>query len=851
MYSVKISSLGVNGVELLPEVVTFIDSPSPEISWRIETDDPEFLQTGYRIIAKNTEGQCIWDSGVVADPNCKWIPWSGRKLASGEQVSLRLQVVDQNGTVSGFSDPARFEVGLLNNADWGDARWIWFDGNNYTTTAPSPYFRKEFEVGADLKRATLAITARGVFEASLDEKKIGCDLLTPGWTDFKRQIPFQTYDLTGDLPPGRHAIGAILADGWCCGNLTILRYRNVYHDHSELLARLELCYEDGRKEVIFTDRSWKASTGPILASDLYDGESYDARLEMPGWNLPGFDDANWRCACESESAPESPELVPKTAPPVRYMEELKPVRILHPKKDTYIWDFGQNFAGTFRIRFHAQRGRLYTFRTAEMLESDGSLYTLNYRSARSQDLYICGGPCEKKVEYIPKFTFHGFRYLQIDGFQFDNIKPEELEVAGLVMHSAMKLKGQFSCGNPLVTRLWQNALWGQRSNFLEIPTDCPQRDERLGWTGDTQIFAPTAMLNMDCCAFYRKYLRDIRDAVNKEGAAPAIAPAILNINAGAAGWGDAIVLIPYEIYKHYGWKSLLTENYDAMKRSVNWQKLHSENWIRPAEKNFGDWLALEPTPNELVATAYFAHCTRCLSEIAGILGKKEDEQQYARLAEQITEAFRSHFTDKNGVVSPPTQTSLVLALAFRLTASDKVAANLDRLEQSIADNGGRISTGFLGTGLILSVLERFEHHKTACDLMLQEEYPSWLFSVKQGATTIWERWNSFTLESGFGDVAMNSFNHYAYGTSAGFLISGIGGIHYTHDKLTLKIIPDTRFSPVRAVYDSPYGRIVSEWGATEKNGLSWQVEVPPGIPAEAVLPDGSVKTLSIGKNILL
>lgn len=848
--SIQVVDLQLNSQSAADDII-FIDSLKPEISWRIETNDPEFRQTGYRIIAETPDAQCIWDSGMVAGCTCKWVPWGGPDLASGDHVLLKIQVLDQTGNASDFSDSVHFAVALLRNTDWGDARWIWFDGNNYCTTAPSPYFRKDFEVGAKLKRATLSITARGVFEASLDGKKIGHDLLAPGWTDFRRQIPFLSYDLTERLVPGKHTIGAILADGWCCGNLTIFRYRNFYHDHPELLARLELCYENGRKEIIFTDHSWKTSTGPILASDLYDGESYDARLEMPGWNLPGFDDTDWRYACEGEPACVSPALIPKTAPSVRYMEELKPVQILHPKKDIYIWDFGQNFAGTFRIRFCSQSGRLYTFRTAEMLDIDGSLYTLNYRSARSQDTCICGGAEGGKMEYIPKFTYHGFRYLQIDGFQVDNVNPEELEVTGLVMQSAMELKGQFSCGSPLVTRLWKNTLWGQRSNFLEIPTDCPQRDERLGWTGDAQIFAPTAMLNMDCCSFYRKYLRDVRDAVNDDGAAPAMAPAVLNFNVGAAGWGDAIVLIPYEIYRHYGWKSILAENYDAMKKSVDWQERHSDDLIRPADKNFGDWLALEPTPPELVATAYFAHCARCLSEIAGVLGRTEEKDRYSVLAEKIAEAFQKRFTDEYGIVAPQTQTAFVLALAFRLTAIDRIEANLDAFENAIARNNGRISTGFLGTGLILSVLERFKRHKTACDLILQEEYPSWLFSVRQGATTIWERWNSFTLENGFGDIGMNSFNHYAYGAATRFLISGIGGIHYCHDRLVLKIIPDIRFSPVRAVYDSPYGRIVSEWSFTERHGFSWQAEVPPGIPAEAILPDGTAKTLVIGKNIIL
>ena len=827
----------------------FIDSPCPEISWRLESDAPDCRQTAYRIIAKNLRDEIIWDSGKVMSSQQHWIHWGGHELKARELV--RLQVKVWCGESEAYSEPVAFELALQKNSDWGNAHWIWFDRIAYTTTPLSPYFRREFTVRSPVKRAALYITARGVFEPRLDGKQIGHDLLTPGWVDFHKEIPFLCYDLTSALTPGNHALGAILADGWCCGNLTILRKRNSYHAHPELLARLELDYENGSSETVVSGSDWKVSTGPILSSDLYDGENYDARLEMPGWDTAGFDDSGWFPAAEGEEAADSPPLVMKSAPPVRYTEELKPLRILNPRKDEYIWDFGQNFAGTFRVRFRSQKGRLLTFRTAEMLHSDGTLYTLNYRGARSQDSYICAGPKDQSVEYIPKFTFHGFRYLQIDGFQFDSIRPEEIEVTGLVMHSDLPLTGNFSCGQELVNRFWKNTLWSQRSNFLELPTDCPQRDERLGWTGDAEVFAPMAMLNMECCAFYRKYLRDIRDAMNPDGSAPSMAPAILNLNPGAAGWGDAVILIPYELYRHYSRKSILAENYEAMKQSLEWQKNHSENLIRPSELNFGDWLAPEATDRSLVATAYFAYCAQCLAEIAGILEQKDDRRYYAELAQTIKLAFQRNFTDGQGVISPATQTGITLGLAFGLVESVAEGRNADMLEKRIADNGGRISTGFLGTGLILSVLERFSRNKTACDLMLQEEFPSWLFPIKQGATTIWERWDSFTLEKGFGDVSMNSFNHYAYGAAARFLIEGIGGIHYTHGKVLLKIIPDPRFSPVMARYDSPFGTIESRWSADPDGKLTWEVEIPPQVEAEAILPSGEEIKLKTGKNVLL
>lgn len=848
------SILAVTGVQVNDRDCTgellFVASPQVEFSWRIETDSPGSRQCGYQIVATGADGRLLWNSGRVTGNACRGVPWRGAGLKSGDRVSFRIRVFDRTGNPSPFSVENAFAVALQSPADWNGARWVRFAGNRCAAAAPAPHFRREFTVGGGLRRAVLSITARGVFEPSLDGARIGGDLLAPGWTDFRKQIQFLSYDLTDRLPPGRHALGVILTEGWCCGNLTVLRMRNVYHPHPELLAHLELIYRDGRRESVVTDSGWKTATGPILGSDLYDGEDYDARQEMPGWNTPGFDDGAWEAARESGGVAETPRLVQKSAPPVRYMRELKPVRLLRPKKDVCIWDFGQNFSGTFRVRPRGIPGRRYTFATAEILEPDGSLYTLNYRGARSQDSYICAGPVEQAAEYVPKFTFHGFRYLQIDGWQYDRIPPEELDVTALVMYSAMPDRCRFSCGDSGVNRLWLNALWGQRSNFLEIPTDCPQRDERLGWTGDAQIFAPAAMLNMDCLAFFRKYLRDIRDGFTPEGAAPSIAPAVLHINDGAAGWGDAVTLLPGALYRHYGSTAVLTENYEAMKRALNYQLSRSEEFIIGGEGQFGDWLAPEATPPELVATAYFAHCAETVAGAAGILRLPGDRDHFLKLAENAGRAFRRKFTDGAGLVRPATQTALVLALAFGLVAPGIVSENLDLLEQRIRGNGTKLSTGFLGTALILPTLARFGRTRCACDLLLQEECPSWLFQVRQGATTFWERWDGFSQEKGFGDVSMNSFNHYAYGAVSEFLVSWLAGIHYRHDGLVFEIIPDRRFSPVKAVFDSPFGRIASSWSLTPGGELHWEAEVPPGLPASARLPGGRELPLAPGRHIL-
>ncbi|MBQ6472255.1 MAG: family 78 glycoside hydrolase catalytic domain [Victivallales bacterium] len=823
----------------------FIASSTPEISWRVETDDPEFRQSSYRILAEGTKG-VWWDSGKVESSRCHWIPWGGAPLASRDEFTLRVQIFDQTGKPSEFSEPIQVEVSLLENRDWGEAHWLWYDRNNYSTTAPSPCFRREFIVREGIRKARLYITARGVLEAHLDGAPVSSDMLAPGWVDFRQQIPFMTYDVTERMTPGAHVIGAILADGWCCGNLTTFRMRNVYHPHPELLARLELTYGDGSREAVVTDSSWRCATGSILASDLYDGETVDARQEMPGWDTHGFDATGWIPPADSGPVLEEIPLIPRTAPPVRVIQELQPVQILNPKKDTFIWDFGQNFTGTYRVRFPGQKGRLYRFRMAEMLDSDGTLYNLNYRCARCEDSFIC---VDGQNDFTPKFTFHGFRYLQIDGFQFLQKGPEEVEVTGLVIHSDLPECGAFSCGNPLVNRLWLNALWGQKGNFLELPTDCPQRDERIGWTGDAQIFSATAMMNMECCAFYRKYLRDIREGFTPEGAAPSMAPAILNIHDGAAAWGDAIILIPYNLHRIYGWTTILRENYDAMKRSLAYQEATSERLIIRTHQ-FGDWLAFEKTDTALVATAYFARCARLLSEIASILGNKADSERYLVLFRRIREAFRKEFLDANGHCLQRTQTACLLSLTFGMLEDSEQEAAISDLKECIRQRGCHLSTGFMGTALILETLAEHGQEQVACDLLLQEEYPSWLYIVRQGATTMWESWNSYTEKDGFGDVSMNSFNHYAYGTVARFLTCFIGGIRYTHERLTLKIIPDVRFSPVAARFDSPYGHIESAWRMDGNGTLSWEVVVPPGLPSTAVLPDGTSRELPVGRSKL-
>ena len=829
----------------------------PRFSWKMQAPAGS-MQSAYRIQAASSAALLqrkadLWDSGWVGSEQSVGIPWGGPELESRQRVFWRVTLRDQAGRTSHPSAPAEFEVSLLRNSDW-KARWIFFDGNNPSCSSPCPYFRREFELGKKVRRAVLHVTARGLFEARLNGVRVGSDHFVPGWTDFRQQIQFLSYDVTALLRPGRNAAGAVLGDGWYCGYLSG-RVRNTYGARPELLFQLEIEYQDGSGEQILSGRGWKCATGPILASDIYDGEQYDARLEMPGWDQPGFDDSAWKAASVGGSGAKSPALVQKRCPAVRRIMEIKPVRVLNPQKDIYIWDFGQNLTGRMRVRLRGYPGRLYSFHFGEMLNPDGTLYNLNYRSAKSTDYYTCRGPADQFTEWEPLFTFHGFRYLQINGFQYAGVPLEEIEVTAVVLHSDLESIGSFECGVPKVDQLYSNVRWSQRDNFLELPTDCPQRDERLGWTGDADVFAGAAAFNMDVCAFFHKWLRDLREAQREDGAVPCIVPNLFNSGWGAAVWADAAVRIPWIIFQRYGDAAILEECYGSMKKWVDYQKNTSDKLIRPATA-YGDWLALSKvkTPSELIGTALFAETARIVGESAARLGHKADAAAYAGLSRQIKSAFRKTFLDARGQLKIKSQTACVLAIQFELLTPEQTAKAAALLLKLIRENGNRLSTGFVGTAWITQALSKCGHPEAAYDLLLQEEYPSWLFSVNQGATTIWERWNSYTLKDGFGNVNMNSFNHYAYGAVAEWMAASAGGIRYDDARPGGKLLvfaaePDRRMKWVSCSLETPFGKAQSRWKYASRS-WTWQFSAPCNTRIKLILPPLSARKITLNGKTL-
>ena len=815
----------------------FVVSDRPVFSWRIQSSRPGASQKAYRITVRDERGIPLWDSGRVVSGLSAGIPWGARPLRSRQRGSWTLEVWDETGHRE-ETGTMPFEVTLLRNADWR-ARWIRFSGNNPTVSAPCPYFRKKFYLPEAPIRARLYISARGLFEAYLNGQKAGADRFVPGWTDFRKQVPFLTYDVTSLCQAGDNLIGAILGEGWYCG---CGRRKNYYGDCPELLVQLEAVLPDGSIRRVVSKGDWKCTTGPLLYSDIYDGEFYDARLELPGWNTAEYSDRTWTKATPGAAAADSTSLVPKLGEPVREIVRLKPHAVLHPKPDVWIWDIGQNITGYVRVRIGGAVGRLYTIRFGEMLYDDQTLYNLNYRTARSTDYFVFGD--NETQWYEPTFTFHGFRYVQIDGFQFSNNRftVDDVEVEAVVLHSDLEINGGFECGHAKLRKLYDNILWSQRDNFFEIPTDCPQRDERLGWTGDAQVFAAAAGYSMFTLNFLRKYLRDVRDAQRPDGAVASIAPDILRYSYGAAGWADAITIIPWTLYWQYGDPTVLAENFAAMEKWVNFQRRTSDGLIRP-KTFYGDHLNFSSveTPSELLGTAYFYHSAVLLAHAAAVLGSTAKSARYRRLAEKIAAAYREKYVDSDGMVRIHSQTALAVSLHFGLLPETDRRRNAALLAKLVRDNGNRLTTGFLGTSCLNAALSANGETAAAFDLYLQEEFPSWLFTVNQGATTMWERWNSYTIKDGFGNPNMNSFNHYAYGAIHAWVVETVCGIRLTAPggkRVEFCCHPDRRVGQAAGWITTAYGEVSSAWRYVGDDRVEWHISAPANTDVSILIPAG-------------
>jgi alpha-L-rhamnosidase len=714
--------------------------------------------------------------------------------------------------------------------------------------------RRSFDVKSQIRSARLYATALGFYQFWVNGKAVGDQLLAPGWTDYRSRVVYQVYDVTAEVKTGENAIGAYLAPGWYSTPLEWLdQPYNYGNTQPALRAQLRLEHADGSVEWIATDQTWKADVAPILKAELYNGETYDARREQQGWNTPGFSDARWTAA-QFVQAPNL-AIIDQNFQPIRVERVLSAKTLTSPQPGVYVFDFGQNLAGVARLQVQGAAGTEVWMRFAEVLNPDGTVYTANLRTAKATDTYTLSG--RGMEQYQPLFTYHGFRYVEITGLKS---KPLIGTVSAIVIHTDAPFTARLETGSPMINQLWSNILWGQRSNFVSVPTDCPQRDERLGWTADAQVFWRAASYNMDLTQFAKKFTGDIRDTQAGTPMFGIFAPGTFMANSGfGAGWSDAGVIIPWTSWLQSGDPKTIEQNWPAMEKYLAAIAQESPDFLwKKSGIPFGDWLSPEGrTRQDLVATAYWAYDVTLMRQMAHALGKAQEEKKYAALFEKIKAAFIAAFVHSDGFVegadnSPSpfgqtdsseaeskggdTQTGYVLALHMRLVPDSLRSVLGAKLVGKIEGNGSRLATGFLGTPYLLSALVDTGHADTAYQLLMNTEYPSWGYLVSHGATTMWERWNGDQMR---GDPSMNSYNHYAYGAVADWIYSYAAGVDADANDPgfhTIRLHPnfDARIGSVDFAYLSPYGEIRSAW-SVKGSTASWNVTIPPNSRARLPL----------------
>ena len=832
-----------------------IDVPSPRFSWRLASDRRGAAQAAYRIVVTAT-GEEAWDSGWVESSTTTGVEYAG-PLSTRTRYEWTLTVRDERG---GESAPAAgaFETALLEHEFEG--RWIGRDvhwdspANEFDPPVdddisakvrhipPASYLRSEFEVRS-VRRARVYVTARGLYTLHLNGQRVGRDELTPGWTDYTDRILYQTYDVTDQIRQGGNALGLVLSDGWWSGYVGFdsRRQGNHYGTVPMAWAMLVLEAEDGTETVVSTGEGWRESRGPIFYTDLLMGEYVDARHELGAWTEPGYDDSRWAPA--AVLADDLELLQAQVDEPIRATLEVPAVRRFEDPEGRTLYDFGQNLVGYVRLPLGAMAPeQQVVLRHGETLD-EGRLYTENLRTAEARDVYVSAGGDDNVFQ--PTFTLHGFRYLEVTG---TDTPPEAADVVAVVLHNDTPFENSIETSSADVNQLISNIRWGQRSNFVGVPTDCPQRDERLGWMADAQVFLPTAALNADVSSFFTRWLRDVRRAQSAEGSFPDVAPVVSNFFAdGAPAWADAGVVIPWHLYRAYGDERLLRDSFDSMRRWVDF--LEKENpdliWTRRVGNHYGDWLQIDAsTPRPVLATAYFAHSTTLVAKAARVLRDAAPSAHYEPLAARIRAAFVAPFVAEDGRIEGDTQTDYLLALAFDLVPPEQRTQAAEHLVRTLEAHDRLLTTGFVGVALLCPVLSDIGRSDLAYALLETDRYPSWLYSVRAGATTIWERWDGWTEHAGFQSVEMNSFNHYSLGSVGEWLYRYVAGIDQAPDSVAyerLRIAPQIggSLTSASASYQSPRGRISTSWGVADGR-VTFEVEVPPGATASVTLPGNGV-----------
>jgi len=836
-----------------------LDVVQPYFSWQLVSDQRNTMQSAYEIrvstdAAALSKGEGSWKSGKISSDQSIQVPYKGAALASNQKYYWQVRVWDHNGKASAWSAVAFWQMGLLQAADW-KAQWI-EPGYKEHNEFAAPLMRKEFSNGKKIKAATAYITAHGLYEAQINGKRVGDAYLTPGWTSYNKRLQYQAYDVTDLLKNGANAIAVTLGDGWYRGNFSFDHKRNTYGKDIALLFQLELVYTDGTTASIVSDASWKSATGAIRANGIYQGELIDAREEKNGWTVAGYDDQRWTAVKTGDFSKDI--LVATYNEPIKKHETFPSLKVITTPKGEKVIDFGQNLVGWVQLKANGKAGDKITVSHAEVLDKNGNFYTENLRGAKAQAVYILKGNGEEVFE--PHFTFFGFRYIKVEGISGD-LQPGNFTAVAL--YSDMEQTGSFTSSDTLINQLQHNIEWGLRGNFLDVPTDCPQRDERMGWTGDAQAFFHTASFLRGAKNFYTKWMKDVALDQLKSGSVPYVIPNVLGDNsAGSTGWADVCTIIPWEMYTVYGDKRILENQYTSMKAWVDYMQSQSSGNLWNKGFHFGDWLFYTMaddndgnaaiTNKYLIAQCFYAHSTQLLINAAKELGKNDDVTAYTTLLKKIKEAFLKEYTTPNGATMSNTQTSYVLALQFDLFPEELRQQAADRLVTNIKQYGNHLTTGFLGTPYLCHVLSRYGYSDVAYTLLLQKTYPSWLYPVTKGATTIWERWDGIRTNGDFQAITMNSFNHYAYGAIGDWMYRVMVGLDIDGDGIgykKIRIRPHVggTFTHASAGYKTQYGTLSSGW-KLENGQLVLNAEVPANTIATIYIPvQGTNEVLENGQ----
>ena len=851
--------------------IGFYDA-KPTFSWQLPVVNDVKSQSAYQIVVASSKDLLpnnpdLWDSQRQESSQSTFVQYEGADLKSRQKVYWQVRFWNQDGVQSEWSEINSFELGLLNNSDW-KAKWTGLDtakdsieGVRKFLMHRPQYLRKDFDLHSEVKSARLYITAKGVFDVHLNGKDVSDDVMPPGWTPYNHRIETLTYNVTDILKSNDNVLAVELASGWHSGRISrgTARYKNFASP--KVLCQLEITLEDGSQQTIVSDETWKGSTnGPIRLVGIYDGETYDANLEMPNWTNPGFNDSSWQ-AVEVQAIDNTVKLEPKRHSTVKTQTIIDDIELVLAEENRAVFNLKQNIVGVPKVKVPMRKGDTLKIRFSEMLLKDNTFYTKNYRSAHSTDYYIASK--DGVIEYTPKFTFHGFQYLELSGFD-KKAKPKASWVKGLAQYSNFEQNGTFTSSHDKLNHLQRNITWGLRDNFFDVPTDCPQRDERLGWTGDAQVIAPTALFNYNTHAFWTAWLQSLREnqSEHKNGAVPFVVPDVLQNKSASSGWGDASVIIPWDIYNATGDINVLKESYESAKKWVSYYQSKVKDRAHiPIMHSFADWLQPYPskegktgnrgdTPKVFINTAFFAHSAHLVSKIAGVLGNTEEESTYKNLYVNIANAFENEFFYENGKYKgeKETQTIYLLAIYFDLLSAEKTKNAKRYLLEEIKKADNHLGTGFLGTPILPKVLDDMGEINLMYDILFKETYPSWLYSINQGATTMWERWNSYSIEEGYNKQPMNSLNHYAYGAIGQWMyerIAGIAPLEPGYKKIKIAPVPNTKYlTSASASVNTPYGKGSSSW-KIDNTMFNLDVVIPPNTTAEIHIMNTSKEDVTL------